>query len=415
MKNTEILIIGGGVIGACSTLYLTRQGKRVTLVEKKDLCAGASHGNACWIAVAHAIPTAAPGAMGQGLKWMLDSGSPFYIKPRLNLDLARWLWYFRSAATHDKMMAGAAIILDLSRKSLDLYKKLDAEGLDFDFSQQGLVHVHLSETYRKAGKATLELLSVFDVEGHLLDRDSLQALEPRLRDGIESGVYYPEPAQIRSDKFVKAVARQAEAEGATILTGTAVTGFAKSNGRISAIQTSKGDFTADEVVLAAGAWSSLVAKQLGERLVMEPAKGYSVTARRPSANHGPSRPIAVDDYKLAITPLGDDFRFSSTLELAGFDLSINKKRLAANREGLHRVLPGLEHVDVKETWSGYRPLSADGLPIIGRSKRIGNLIYATGHGMMGMTHGPITGKVVSQMVTGQEPDVNLEPLRPDRF
>ncbi len=346
---------------------------------------------------------------------MLDSGSPFHIKLRLNLDLARWLWHFRSAATHDNMMAGAAVMLDLSRKSLDLYKALDAEGLDFDFSQQGLLHVHLSETYYNAGKAQLELLNGLGIEGHLLDRDGLEKLEPHLRDGVESGVYYPEPAHIRPDKFVKAVARQAEAQGATILTGTEVVGFETRHGRISAIQTSNGGFAADDIVLAAGAWSSLVAKQLGERLTMEPAKGYSVTARRPSANHGPSRPIAVDDYKLAITPLGDDFRFSSTLELAGFDLSINEKRLAANRQGLHRVLPGLEHAEVKETWSGYRPLSADGLPLIGRSKGIGNLIYATGHGMMGMTHGPITGKVVSQIVAGQNPDINLEPLRPDRF
>jgi D-amino-acid dehydrogenase len=415
MKKTEILIIGGGVIGACTALYLTRQGKQVTLVEKKDICSGASHGNACWIAVAHAVPTAAPGVMGQGLKWMLDSGSPFYVKPRLNLDLARWLWLFRSAVSHDKMLAGAATMLDLNRKSLDLFKGLDAEGLDFDFSQQGLLHVHLSEKACQAGKKTLELLSDFGVEGHLLDRNGLKEIEPNLLDEVESGVYYPEPGHLRSDKFVKAVARQAAVEGTTILTGTDVVGFEKNNGRISAIQTSQGVFEADEVVLAAGAWSSLMAKQLGERLAMEPAKGYSVTARRPSIKHGPSLPIAVDDYKLAITPLGDDFRFSSTLELAGFDLSINEKRLAANWEGLHRVLPGLENVDVKETWSGFRPLSADGLPIIGRSKKISNLIYATGHGMMGMTHGPITGKVVSQIVTGQYPDINLEALRPDRF
>jgi D-amino-acid dehydrogenase len=415
MKTTNVLIIGGGVIGVCTALYLTRQGRQVTLVERKDICSGASHGNACWIAVAHAIPTAAPGVMGQGLKWMLDSGSPFYIKPRLNLDLARWLWHFRSAATQTKMLAGTAIMLDLNRKSLELFKALDTEGLDFDFFQQGLLHVHLSEKSCKAGKATLELLNNLGVEGHLLGRDGLKELEPNLLDGVESGVFYPEPGHLRSDKFVKAVARQAAAEGATILTGTEVVGFTVNSGRISAIQTSDGVFEANDVVLAAGAWSSRVAKQLGERLAMQPAKGYSVTAQRPSLQHGPCLPIAVDDYKLAITPLGDEFRFSSTLELAGFDLSINEKRLAANREGLHRVLPGLEHIDVIETWSGFRPLTADSLPIIGRSRKIGNLIYATGHGMMGLTHGPITGKVVSQIVAGQNPDIDLEPLRPDRF
>lgn len=398
-SKSDVLIIGGGVIGACSALYLTRRGIQVTLLEKNQLCAGASHGNACWIALSHAIPTAAPGVLGQGLRWMLDPGSPFYIKPRLNFDLVRWLWAFSKAATTEKMKAGTQINLDLNRRSMALFKALDAEGLDFDFAQQGFLHLHLSEKKRRAGKEELHFLAQFGVEGHVLDRSGLETIQSNLGPDVQSGIYYPDPGHLRPDKLVRAVAGQAEQEGATILTQTAVTGFETKNNRITAVHTPQGSHHAAEVVLAAGAWSSLLAKQLGIHLLMQPAKGYSVTAKRPAPHLGPQLPLAVDDYKLAITPLGDDFRFSSTLELAGFDLSINQRRLAANNEGLKRALLGLGELEIKETWSGFRPLSADGLPIIGRSEKIKNLILATGHGTLGITQGPVTGELVAEIVS----------------
>ena len=410
-----MVIIGGGVIGVCAALYLTRQGKRVTLLEKKRLCAGASHGNASWIAVHMIVPTAAPGVLGQGIKWMLDPGSPFYIKPRANLDLVRWLWQFRRAAAEKPMLAGTDIMNRLNRAGLRLFKELDSEGLAFDFAQRGLLHLHLSEKKRKAGLKEMAFVADYGVKAELLGRAGLEELEPHLKPGIESGIFYPDTAHLRPDKFVQAVGDLAEKEGATIVEGAQVTGFEFDNGHISAVKTNIGHYSGIDVVLAAGAWSAPLAKLAGETILMEPAKGYSITASRPSPGHGPQRPISVDDYKLAITPFGTDFRFSSTLELAGFDPSINQKRIAVNREGLNRVFDGFETLNIKETWSGYRPLSADTLPIIGRSEQHRNLIYATGHGMMGITQGPITGQMVTDIVIGQTPEIELEPLRPGRW
>jgi len=149
---------------------------------------------------------------------------------------------------------------------------------------------------------------------------------------------------------------------------------------------------------------------------MEPAKGYSVTAKKKHATHGPTRPLAIDDSKVAITPLGEDrFRFSSTLQLSGFDTSINQKRLDVNRKSLETTLPDMKTIETQEPWSGYRPLTPDGLPYIGRSERISNLVFATGHGMLGITHAPITAKLVTEILTGQEPSINLEAMRPKRF
>lgn len=415
--KTDVLIIGGGVIGVCCALYLTRAGRQVTLVEKADLCAGASRGNACWVAAGYVLPTAAPGVLGQGLKWLLDSGSPFYIKPRFSLDLIKWLWAFQSACTHEQMMTGAQSLLALNQQSLLMFRELAKEpSLDFGYTEAGLLHLHLSEKYRLAGEKEADLVRSLGLRAISLTRDGLVELEPNLKEGIESGIFYPDHAHLDPVKFVESVARQAEAEGAIMLTHTEVLNFAMGQHQIRKVMTSKGVISANEVILAAGAWSSILAKQMGTPILMEPAKGYSLTVKKRTSSQGPTRPLAIDDAKVAVTPLGQGyFRFSSTLELAGFDPSINPKRLKVNHESLQRVLPDMEQLDAGEPWSGYRPLAPDGLPYIGRSEKINNLIFATGHGMLGITHGPVTGKLVAEIVTGQVASIDLDAFRPGRY
>jgi len=415
LTKADVLVIGGGVIGASIALFLTRAGRQVRLLEKAELCSGASHGNACWVAAGYAIPTAAPGVIKQGLRWMLDSSSPFQIKPRMSLDLLRWLWAFKQACTHKQMMKGAQTLLELNAQGLQLFRDLAAE-FDFGFHEDGIIHVHLSEKYRDAGEQEAELMRGLGIEAKSLDREGLLKLEPHLKEGIESGVFFPAHAHLDPTKLVRVLAAQAEKEGAIIQMHTEVLGFEKEDDRIARVKTSEGDFEAQEVILAAGAWSSILAKQLGAPILMEPAKGYSVTVKKQSMAQGPSRPIAIDHSKVAITPLGQDrFRFSGTLELAGFDLSVNPDRLRVNRESLQAVLPDMESIDELETWSGYRPLTPDGLPFIGRSERLSNLVFATGHGMLGITHGPITAQLVTELLMGQSPSIPLEAMRPERF
>ncbi len=415
--QTEILIIGGGVIGACSALYLARQGKKVTLVERTEICSEASHGNACWIAAGYALPTSMPGVMGQGLRWMLDPASPFYIKPRFDYDLVRWLWQFRAACTQERMMESAPVLLQLNRQSLQLYRDLaKVDKLDFGYSERGMLSLHLSEKTRKNGEKEAEILRGLGIEAISLDRKGLLKLEPRLMGEVRSAIFFPEHAHIDSTKLVKAVAHQAQQAGATILTNSEVTEFKLIDGRITEVSLTGKIIQPEEVVLAAGAWSSILAKRLGAPILMEPAKGYSLTARRKYPGHGPTRSIAIDDAKVAVTPMGNDrFRFSSTLELAGFDPEINPRRLAANHRAIQTIFPDMEDLEIEETCYGYRPLTPDGLPCIGRSERVDNLIFATGHGKLGITHGPITGKLVSQIVAGTHPSVDLTPMRPDRF
>ncbi len=416
-RQTEILIIGGGVIGACCAFYLTRLGKQVTLVERGEICSEVSDGNACWVAAAYALPTAAPGVMGQGLRWILDSASPYYTKPLFNFVLFSWLWQFRDDCTNERMMARAPLLLQLNRQSLQLFRDLaEIEKLEFGYSERGLLTLHQSEKARNAGEQEAEILRGLGIEAISLDRKGLIALEPNLKAEVTSAIFYPEHAHLNASKLVNAVADQAKLEGATILTHSEVTGFTLREVRITEVKISDDSIQAEEVVLAAGAWSSILAKQLGAPILMEPAKGYSITAKRKFPDHGPTRSISIDDARVAVTPLGiDRFRFSSTLELVGFDPGINTRRLAASREAMQSIFSDMEALDEEKTFYGYRPLTPDGLPYIGRSEKIQNLVFATGHGKMGLTHGPITGQLVSQIIGGKNPSIDLTLLRPERF
>ncbi len=405
-KQEDILIIGGGVIGVCAAYYLTVQGQPVTLVEKDDICAGSSYGNVGWIANGHAIPLAAPGMLTQGLKWLLDPGSPFYIKPRLDFDLIRWLWQFGAACNKKQMRRGIPTLLALSRTSTELFERLIAdEGLDFGFERKGLLHLFTDRhTFEKAAEEA-DLLAEFGVETTVLDQTGVRQMEPNVLSAVANGIYYPDYAHLIPDKFVKEVARAAEGRGTRFSANTEVLGFETSGRRISAVVTTRGNFKPDQVVLAAGAWSSLLARNLGFRLPMQPAKGYSVTFKRPPTC--PSLPLSLDKHKVAVTPMGDMLRFSSTLELVGFDDSINRRRLAATRQAAGEYLPDMTDLELLEIWRGFRPASSDGLPIIKRSNRFENLILATGHGMLGITHGPITGKLVSQIIANNPPDIDV--------
>jgi D-amino-acid dehydrogenase len=234
-----------------------------------------------------------------------------------------------------------------------------------------------------------------------------------VKTSVIGGVYYENYAHFVPDRFVRELARVAETLGARIRTGTEVLGFETAGKRIAKVNTTRGDFEADDVVLAAGVWSAPLARMLGLHLPIQPAKGYSITAKRPP--DFPELPVQLADDMVAVTPMGEFVRFSSTLEMAGLDMSINQRRVAASRQAMREYLVGAESLEELELWRGFRPMSPDDFPMIGRSKLFGNLTLATGHSMAGMTQGPITGKLVAQIITGAEPDIELTPFSPERF
>jgi D-amino-acid dehydrogenase len=409
-----IVVIGGGVIGVCAAYELARRGLPVTLVERGDVAAGSSYGNAGLVVPSHSVPLAAPGVLRQGLRWMLDADSPFYVRPRPRRDLVRWLLRFRRSCTEAHVRRALPVLRDLSRASLDRYRELAAlPGLDFGFRQDGVLAVFRTPAGLAHGRHEAALLESAGIAAKVLDGAEARSLEPALREGLAGGVHFPDDAHLTPDRFVRGLARIAGALGARVLTGTEVLGLAVRGRAIAQVQTTRGDLDADQVVLAAGSWSPALARAAGLDLPLEPAKGYSVTVDRPP--DGPHMPVLLGEARVAVTPMGDALRFAGTLELAGLDLGVSARRVAAIRRAVPEYLARGAGTRLREIWRGLRPCSPDGLPYVGRTRRSENLVVATGHAMVGISLGPITGALVAQVVARETPALDLAPLSPDRF
>jgi D-amino-acid dehydrogenase len=413
-SRKEILIIGGGVIGACIAYYLTGEQYDVTLVEKNQICSGSSHGNAGLISCANPIPMAEPGVIKKGLRWMLDAEGPFYIKPRLDLDLLRWVLGFRAACKEKQMRRTIDVTLDMRRVSQQLSAELNgADKLSFGWQNKGRMLVYQNKDSLRDGVETLNFLSQYGVNAEILDSDGVHELDPNLQPSVVGGLYYPDYEHVLPERYVKGMAHLAENRGATLKTDTEVIGFETAGKYIAKVVTSRGDCHPDQIVLAAGSWSPVIAKDLGLRLPIQPAKGYSVTVKRsPGCS---TIPLSLADHKVAVTPMGEQLRFSSNLELVGYDPSINRRRIAAARRAVKLYLNGIDELELIQIWSGFRPNTPDTMPIIERSRAYSNLILATGHDMLGMTHSLITGKLVSEIIDGRKPSIDLAPFRLGRF
>ena len=413
-ERFDAIVIGGGVLGAASAYHLAERGASVVLLERGELCSGASYGNAGWIFPSHGTPLPAPGVIGQALRWLFDPESPFYVKPRLDLELVRWLTGFLRAATAMRARETLRLNRELSRANLALCAELASRpGVEIGFARRGLIVLCESEAGLAAAHHELGVLRELGGDGRALSPADVRELAPRVAGAITGGVLFPVDAHVQPARLVAELARLAVARGAQIRTGHEVLALARDGRRITRLRTTRGDFAAREVVIAGGAWSPQIARDLGLRLPVQGAKGYSITVRCP-ADFG-ATPIMLSESKVFITPMGEVLRFGGTLELAGLDLSVNLRRVRAVERAVARVLPGVESEPHVETWRGLRPLTPDDRPILGRPRELENLVIATGHGMSGISQGVISGKLVAELVAGERTSLDLAPFSPDRF
>jgi len=416
VQKEETLIIGGGAIGVCCAFYLNALGKKVLLVEKNDICAGSSYGNAGLIVPSYSIPLAAPGVIGQGLKWMSKPHSPFYIKPRLDWSLLAWLWKFRGFCTMHQVRQSIPVLRDLHTASFKLYEDLaNIDGMDFKLEKKGLLELFITQKGYDKGIKNIGLLKEYGVENRVLPQKELPEFLEGIRTPTVGGAYRPHDAHLIPDRFVRQLARHLEKTGVRFLTSCEVLDFETSGRRVSGIKTTRGNILAEEIIVAGGAWSAELARKLQLNLAMQPAKGYSITFRRPT--QCPDLPVALAESKVVLTPMADTLRVAGTLELAGFDQSINLGRVQAILKSVRAYLPDMDPdaLELLEIWQGLRPCSPDGLPYLGRTPRYDNVILATGHGMLGISLAPITGKIVSQLSANDPPASNLAPLSVERF
>ena len=413
-SQRDVVIIGGGVIGVCSAYYLAQKGIQVTLIEQGEIASGCSYGNGGLIVPSHAVPLASPGALGSGLRWVLDPESPFYIKPRFDMELFSWLVRFALASRVSRMLRSVPIMRDLLFASRTLYTNLaETAGFDFGFEGNGSLLVYLSNEKLHHEMEEAHLLEKFDIPIEVMDQAQAHDLEPALLPQVIGGIYYPRDGHINPHRFVTGLAEKAQGLGAEIWTKIEALGIEVSQGKITKIYTTRGDLSPKQVILATGSWSPEVARDLKLQIPIQAAKGYSITLENPSVY--PKIPLSFGEARVVVNPLGDSLRLAGTLELAGMDFSINSRRVDAMRKASSAYIPGLDEAKVIEIWRGLRPCTPDGLPIISRSREFNNLIVAAGHAMLGMSLGPITGKLVAQLVSGEKDEVDVTPFRLERF
>lgn len=412
----KIGIIGGGIIGLSSAYYLHKTGHKVTVIEKGNLQNGCSFGNAGMIVPSHFIPLAAPGMISKGIRWMFNSKSPFYVKPSLNPDLLKWGYLFYKSSNQTNVNKAIPALKELSHFSKSLYQQLVKElPFDFDYHERGLLMLYQTEEIEKEERETAEIANHNGVEARVLTPEQVQALEPDVRVDVRGGVYFPGDAHLTPQHLVNRLAHYLKESGVAFKTDCEVLDFNIQNNQIQTLTTSQGDYSFDKIVLATGSWSGTLAKRLKLSLPMQAGKGYSFTLNNVEKNI--RIPSIFLESKVAVTPMGNDLRFGGTMEITGVNHTISMNRVKGIVESIPKYYPEMK-VDVpakEKIWHGLRPCSPDGLPYIGRSKQINNLIVATGHSMLGISLGPGTGKLVADLVNEKRPEVDLMPFDPERY
>ena len=416
--NKSVIICGGGVIGLSCAYYLAREGYRVTVVERKaadaDSCA---QGSAGYISPSHVVPISSPGMIWQGLKWMMNSRSPFYVKPRLDGDLMRWGWLFARACTQAHTRRAAPVLRDLCLGGRKLFLELaDVTGDAFELKKEGLLNIcKTQECLDHETHGLAALANELGVEAQVLDARQTAALEPGVRMDIAGSVYFPIDAHITPRKFMPALTNLLKEMGVVFKWNTSVYGWQTEGGRVTAVHTTSGNLIADEFVLAGGSWSPAMVAGLSIRLPMQPGKGYSLTIDQPRFKL--TKPIVLTERRVAVTPMGERLRFGGTMEISGHSENVRPERIEQIIEAAQFYFPDFTAQDFAgiKPWFGYRPVSPDGLPYIGRFGRHANLTAAAGHAMLGLTMAPITGLLVAEILAGRKPSVDLALLNPDRY
>ncbi len=415
MKAKRVVIIGGGVIGLCSAYYALQRGFAVTVIEREPAGAdNCSMGNAGMIVPSHFTPMAAPGMITKGLRWMLNPESPFYVRPRLSVDLLRWGWLFYRHSTARHVAASRELLRDLNLESRRLFEELAATE-NFGLKQRGLLM--LCKTPKGLDEEAQVALDAQQIglQAEILYPGAVAQLDPDVTLDIVGAVYFPQDCHLSPANFMASMRRRLIAAGAQIESAVTIDTLVTRGGQVTAVSAEKRCFEGDHFVIAGGAWSVDLLKSVDVNLSLQAGKGYSLTLPKP-----PELPRLCSIFaeaKVAITPMGNSLRFGGTLEVGGLDLTINPARVRGIVNSVQAYFPkfSARDFDGVKPWAGLRPVSPDGVPYLGQVPGLSNLLLATGHAMMGLSLGPVSGRLIADLLAGDSPFRPIESMSPGRF
>lgn len=410
--SKKVIIIGGGIIGLCSAYYLAKEGAKVTIIDKSDMLDGCSYRNAGMIVPSHIIPMAQPGVIHQGIKWMFNAKSPFYIKPALSIDLLSWLIQFYKNSNQQHVNKSMIPLRNLSFFSKELYQEFANKTNKFGYQEKGLLMIYNTEKVGEEEIKSGKIAQKLGIEVDFLEQEEIKKLEKDIEIKALGAVHYKSDAHLLPNQFIMFLKEELKKMDVQMISNCSIIDFKLFGDKIKEIFTNKGNFNADEFVISAGSWSMKIAKKLGIKLSILPGKGYSFNVKNILIK--PTIPTILCEGKVAVTPMGETVRFGGTLEITNTkDTKISIKRLQGIVEKVNEFYPNLKvNIPEKENvWNGFRPCTPTGLPIIEKSKKIQNLTIASGHAMMGVSLAPASGKLVSELVIGKKPSIDLAEFR----
>lgn len=416
MSDRHAIVVGGGVIGAACAYFIKKAGwESVTVLDRGQFGKGCSHGNCGFVSPSHVLPLTVPGAIGQTLKALVSRNSPFSIKPRFDLALWSWLFQFARRCNERDMLASAQAIQALLHSSRSLYDELMAtEPFDCEWQTLGLLFPFRTQAGLEHHDQNAELLrSSFGMSLTRFVGDDVRDLEPALKRGLAGGWHYPGDAHLRPDKLMSSWRNVLTRLGVTIRDDCDVNGFVRDGTQATRVITSREEIAADAFVIAAGALTPWLNRELGCKIPIQPGKGYSITMRRPTKC--PTLPLLCEEDRVAVTPMLSGYRLGSTMEFAGYDASLNRRRLALLTAGAAHYFDDPPIEPIEEEWFGWRPMTPDSVPIIDRSPVMKNVLIAAGHNMLGVSMSPATGKLVAELLSGTDPHLNARRYALSRF
>lgn len=414
-SGDKVIVIGGGIIGLSTAYYAQKAGFEVTLVDQGNLFSGnCSDGNAGMIVPSHFIPLAAPGMVSKGLRMLLNPESPFFIRPQLDLELIRWCLRFASFCTPEHVAQVGPMLRDLNLASRQLYAQL-AETEDFGLEKRGLLMLCNTQQGLDNEAATAIQAQKIGLQANILNAAETATLDPTISMNIRGAVHYPEDCHLAPHRFISLLYKKTIEMGGKILPNTEVQSLHVKQQQVRQVSTSEGDLSTDQVILCGGASSTDLLRPLGIKLPLQAGKGYSLTLNDP-----PDLPKICSIFsegKVAITPIEKSLRAAGTMEIGKGNNKIAHRRVNGIIKTVCNYFPNFSpnHFASTTPWVGLRPVTPDGLPYLGRSSTLHNLIISTGHAMMGVSLAPITGKLTAEILAHQPTSLPISILSPTRF
>lgn len=412
---SQVVVIGGGVIGLSAAWELSRRGADVTVLDARMPGTAASAVNAGWVSPSLAGPVPVPGLVKTSLKWMLNPESPLFIKPRLDPSFLKWLYRFWRSCQMDKYEAGLEATAVLGQRTMEIMDDWVAQGVDFEMHNYGLLFAYRSLAEMEHDLRAFDAVTPYGyAQPAPMYGDDLRHAEPVLGKEMLGGFHVKEERTVQPLSLVEGLRRKLDEVGVTVKAGSPVVDIDVSGGKVVAVRTPTERIPASSVLLAAGAWTRHIAKMAGATIPIEAGKGYGLDFR--PAPVTPKSSIYLHEDRVAVSPFADGLRLSGTMELSGLSEQFTQRRINAIHKAGKRLLEGWpKDTEPIQVWTGMRPMAPDGLPVLGAVPGFGNFFVASGHAMLGVTLAAVTGVQMAELITSGRPSEVLQPFQADRF